>query len=62
MKKLSLILTGVVLFGGLSFASPLVKQDKAKTSTTKTAAKPATKKVVKKAPVKKAASDKKVTK
>ena len=31
MKKLSLILTGVVLFGGLSFASPLVKQDKSKT-------------------------------
>ena len=31
MKKLSLILTGVVLFGGLSFARPVVKQEKAKT-------------------------------
>ncbi len=32
MKKLSLILTGVVLFGGMSFARPVVKQDnKAKT-------------------------------
>jgi hypothetical protein len=32
MKKLSLILAGVVLFGGISFARPVVKQDnKAKT-------------------------------
>jgi|HubBroStandDraft_1064217.scaffolds.fasta_scaffold1632002_1 hypothetical protein len=57
MKKLSLILTGVILFGGLSFASPLVKQDKAKTEkkSDKKAVKKTDKKVVKK-------DDKKVAK
>jgi len=58
MKKLSLILAGALLLGGISFASPVVKQQPA-SSTSKPAAKPAskgTKAPVKKAPVKKAAS------
>ena len=46
MKKLSLILASAVLFGGLSFAAPILKQDTkapAAKQTTKPAAKPATK-------------------
>ena len=46
MKKLSVILAGVVLFGGLSFAAPVLKQDaKAPVAkpAAKTTAKPATK-------------------
>ncbi|HTA27197.1 MAG TPA: hypothetical protein VK809_05380 [Bacteroidia bacterium] len=49
MKKLSAILAGVVLFGGLSFAAPVVKHMKQDAKapvakqTTKPAAKPATK-------------------
>ncbi len=68
MKKLSVILAGVVLFGGLSFAAPVVKHMKQDAKapvakqTTKPAAKPATKPAAKPAahthkgaPVKKAA-------
>ncbi len=63
MKKLSLILAGAFLLGGISFASPVVKQQPAKASTGKQASKPAAAKSVKKsgsvkkgAPVKKSAS------
>jgi len=63
MKKLSLILAGAFLLGSISFASPVVKQQPAKASTSKPASKPAVKKETKKdkavkkgAPVKKAAS------
>jgi|HubBroStandDraft_2_1064218.scaffolds.fasta_scaffold2129583_1 hypothetical protein len=42
MKKLSLILAATVLFGGLSFASHIVKQD-AKAPVAKQTAKPAVK-------------------
>ena len=59
MKKLSAILAGVVLFGGLSFAAPVVKHMKqdakapvAKQTTkptAKSAAKPATKPTAKQA-------------
>ncbi|HTB30637.1 MAG TPA: hypothetical protein VK808_01340 [Bacteroidia bacterium] len=35
MKKISLILLGAILSGGFSFASPVVKQDKAQTKTEK---------------------------
>ena len=49
MKKLSLILAGVVLFGGMSFARPIVKQEvkapiakQAKKGTKSTKAAPAT--------------------
>jgi len=53
MKKLSLILTGLVLFGGMSFARPVVKQEKKEVKTEKKEVK-ADKKVVK--------ADKKVVK
>ena len=49
MKKLSAILAGVVLFGGLSFAAPVIKHMKQDAKapvakqTTKPAAKPAAK-------------------
>jgi len=49
MKKLSAILAGIVLFGGLSFAAPVVKHMKQDAKapvakqTTKPAAKPAAK-------------------
>ena len=63
MKKLSLILAGALLMGGISFAAPVAKQQPASTSTSKQATKPAAKKEVKKsntvkkgAPVKKDAS------
>jgi hypothetical protein len=46
MKKLSVILAGVVLFGGLSFAAPVLKQD-TKAPVAKQTAKPATKSTVK---------------
>jgi hypothetical protein len=39
MKKLSLILAGALLLGGISFASPVVKQDQAKKTTTTTTTK-----------------------
>jgi hypothetical protein len=39
MKKLSLILSGVILLGGMSFASPLVKQAPAKDKEKKVAVK-----------------------
>ncbi len=42
MKKLSVILAGVVLFGGLSFAAPVLKQD-TKAPVAKQTAKPAAK-------------------
>ena len=42
MKKLSAILAGVVLFGGLSSAAPVLKQD-TKAPAAKQAAKPAAK-------------------
>ncbi|HTA27198.1 MAG TPA: hypothetical protein VK809_05385 [Bacteroidia bacterium] len=75
MKKLSVILAGVVLFGGLSFAAPVLKQD-TKAPVAKQTAKPATKatkapaaktstapaKAIKKVPAKKAAPVKKATK
>ena len=47
MKKLSLILASALLLGGISFASPVVKQQTA-ASSSKQVAKPA----AKKAPVK----------
>jgi len=65
MKKLSLILAGVVLFGGMSFARPVVKQEKAKTEKKETKkvekkeTKKTEKKTVKKANVK---ADKKAAK
>ena len=49
MKKLSIILASLVLFAGMSFASPLVKQAK----TEKTQTKKEDKKEVKKVPTKK---------
>jgi hypothetical protein len=42
MKKSSLILAGALLLGGISFASPVVKQD-AKAPVAKQKAKPGTK-------------------
>lgn len=42
MKKLSLILAGALLLGGISFASPVVKQD-AKAPVAQQKAKPAIK-------------------
>lgn len=59
MKKLSLILAGALLCGGISFASPVVKQQPA-ASSSKQAAKPAAKKAPVKA-TKKASSAKKST-
>ena len=62
MKKLSLILAGALLLGGISFASPVAKKQAA--PVTKQASKPAakgtksTKASGKKAPVKKAAAPK----
>lgn len=60
MKKLSLILACALLMGGISFASPVVKQapasktEKAQSSKTKTEkSKKAVKKHVKKSPSKK---------
>ena len=78
MKKLSVILSGLVLFGGLSFAAPILKQEK-KAPVAKQAAKPAAKetkapaaktgkastapaKAIKKVPAKKGAPAKNVTK
>ena len=68
MKKLSVILAGVVLFGGLSFAAPVLKQD-AKAPVAKQTAKPAAKatkapaaKAIKKVPAKKGAPVRKATK
>jgi hypothetical protein len=68
MKKLSLILAGALLLGGISFASPVVKQD-AKAPVAKQNAKPTVKttevskaKILKKAPAKKGAPVKNVTK
>jgi hypothetical protein len=75
MKKLSLILAGALLLGGISFASPVAKQD-AKAPVAKQSTKPAAKttkakpaatkavpaKVLKKAPARKGAPVKSTTK
>ena len=60
MKKLSLILAGALLLGGISFASPVVKQDKPKTE--KKVVKKTDKKVVKKTDKKEVKADKKAAK
>ena len=59
MKKLSVILAALVLFAGVSFASPVVKTKSTKQTTEKKA--PATKKTPKKAPAAKKTEKKATT-
>ena len=64
MKKLSLAIASVMLFGSLSFANTVPTVKKAATSTTKSTkvAKKGTKKAVKKVPAKKVVATKTATK
>lgn len=59
MKKLSLILAGALLLGGISFASPVVKQapvNKTEKSSKSAKSKTSSKKTVKKTSAKKGAA------